>query len=231
MYEIIKENIKLMEHLWEFYPSAFIIQKAVKTIAIAKSIKASKKTSTKKVQQKQAGLNQNLVTCNGKITSVKSSSNLSLPKIYINNVDANKTPKYVKSKNFVMPKNPFKSCKENPKHLKNSIFSTKFDEKTSINCSTGQISSVEDIKSSIEIIEKNVLDFFSNCTSQSNSKSRVHSLKEIPDEFALNQNSNKSVNKSTDSHKNFRISNKKPIVKSSVEFDMSRREKSRNIMK
>ena len=222
MYQIIRESIKVMEHLWEFYPCAFIIQKTVKT---------GKKTSTKKAQQKQAGLNHNLVIFNSKKTTFKRPSNLSLPKIYINNVDTNKIPKYVKSEKFLMPKNPFKSCKENPKHLENSIFSTKSYEKTSINCSTGQISSVEDIKSFKEITDKDASYFFKNFSTQSNSKSRVRSLKEIPDESALDQNSNKNINKSIASCKNFRISSKKPVVRSLVEFDMSRREKSRSIIK
>lgn len=222
MYEIIRESIKVMEHFWEFYPNAFNVQKSAKTI----------QKPNKKVHFKEVCSSKNLATCNYKKSNSKKPKNLSLPKILVNNVEANKfQPRYVKNNNFVMPKNPFKSCKENPMHLKNTIFASKSDEKTSINCSTAQYSSLEEIKISKDKAKKDAFELFSKCSSKSCSKSRIRSFRDIPDELSLDKNTNKIASTSATSLNNFRISNNKPVARSLVNLDLTRREKGKNILK
>lgn len=190
MYEIIRESIKVIEYFWEFCPNDFKVQKSVKTI----------QKPIKKVHFKEVCSNKNLATYNYKKTNSKKPKNLSLPKIQVNNVEANKMqPRYVKNNNFVMPKNPFKSCKENPMHLKNSIFASEFDEKTSINCSTAQFTSLEPIKISKNKAKKDAFDLFSKSNSKSCSESRIHSLRDIPDELSVDKNTNKNANTSVTS--------------------------------
>jgi len=105
MYEIIRESIKVMEHMWEFYPNAFTTIKSVKTL----------KKPTKKVHFQEVCSSQNLKTNSSKKLFSAKFKNVSLPKILVNNDETSKVqPKYVKNNNFIMPKCPFKSCKENP---------------------------------------------------------------------------------------------------------------------
>jgi len=57
------------------------------------------------------------------------------------------------------------------------------------------------------------------------------SLKDIPDEFSLNKNSNKNISKSVKSNKNIRISNKTPVIRSLVNLDISSEVKGKNTSK
>jgi len=222
MYEIIRESIKVMEHFWEFYPNAFNVPKSVKTI----------QKPNKKVHFKEVCSSKNLPTYNYKKSNSKKPRNLSLPKIAVNDAEANKMrPKYVKNNNFVMPKNPFKSCKKNPMLLRNTIFASESEEKTSINCSTAQYSSVEEFKISKNKHKKDAFDLFSKGSSKSCSKSRIHSFRDIPDELSVDKNTNKIASTSATTLNNFRISNNKPVVRSLVNLDMTRREEGKKILK
>jgi len=207
MYEIIRESIKVMEHLWEFYPSAFIVTKSVKSL----------KKTAKKVHFKEVCSSQNL-------SSNRKFKNISLPKILVNNVEK---PIYVKNNNFIMPKNPFKSCKENPELLKNTIFVSEADEKTSISCSTGRDTSLEKNPVFKYRPKKDTFVYFSKSNSKSCSKSKACSLSEIPDEFSLSKSVDKNISKSVKSNKNIRISNKKPAIRSLVDLDVSKEKKAK----
>lgn len=105
MYEIIRESIKVMEHMWEFYPIVFTSVKFHKTI----------KKTPKKVHFREVSSSKTLATNSSKKLFSRQLKNVLLPKILVNNAETSKVqPKYVKNNNFIMPKCPFKSCKENP---------------------------------------------------------------------------------------------------------------------
>jgi len=209
MYEIIRESIKFMEHMWENYPLAFIEREPAKTA----------KKPIKKVHFGQVCSSQNLPSKNSQNFYSKKFKNVSLPKILVNNEETSKSqPRYVKNNNFIMPKCPFKSCKENPALLKNTIFVSELDDKTSISCSTERCSSLEK-KSFKYRPKKDAFNYFSKSSSKSYSKSKICSLTDIPDEFSLNKSVDKSISKSVKSTKNLRISNNKPVVRSLADLD------------
>jgi len=193
MYEIVRESIKIMEHFWEFYPEAFNVPKSIKTT----------KKQSKKVHFKEDCSYLNLATSNYKKRNSRMPKTIQLPKILVNNTESHKTqPIYVKNNNFIMPKNPFKSCKENPVLLKNTIFASEYSEKTSTNCSTGKYSSFGEIKVSRDHIKNDQLDFSSRCSSKSRSKNKVNSLREIPNECSIDKNTNRTANTSRDKNTN-----------------------------
>lgn len=190
MYEIVRESIKFMEHFWEFYPDEF---------SAPKSIKTDKKQS-KKVHFKEDCSYLNLATSKFKRKCSRMPKNIPLPKILVNNVESHQIqPKYVKNNNFIMPKNPFKSCKENPEHLSNTIFRSESSIKTSTNYSTGNHSSLKELKISKNKVKNDQLDFSSRCSSKSCSKNKVHSLRDIPNECSIDKNTDRTANTSVTS--------------------------------
>lgn len=211
MYKIVTESIKVMEFFWKFHPEMF-------------DTKNTDKKSIKKTQQKKVAFNINMNTYNGKKSAIKRPSNMSLPKIVVNTVGTNKSQKNLKK--FVMPKNPFKSIKENPKHLKNSIWSK---DRSSVNCSTNPDSIFANERSFEESTDKVALDIFDKSTNQSKKKLGIQSLSELPSVSKSEQNSSKNISKSIDKSQIFRISNKRPSVRSSVDLGIGRRETSKNI--
>jgi len=98
MYEIIKETIKVMEHIWDFYPEACAVEKDFEEPINTVNISYGKKMYAKKVE------------------------NLLLPKILVNDVDASTLPtKNVKKNNFFLLKNTTTHTKQNKKYeLSNS---------------------------------------------------------------------------------------------------------------
>merc|ERR1711976_682019 len=115
MYEIIRETIKVMEHIWDFYPEECNFEETVKIVD--ESTNTVKKSNLKKVQKAPRSLKTKFNLFNGKRMSVKKVENVSLPKIFINDVDASTLPSTnVKKTKFVLQKSPTTNFRENKKY-------------------------------------------------------------------------------------------------------------------
>jgi len=173
------------------------------------------------MNQKHADANKILNSNSKKRQNARRNSKLSLPKIIVNSVD------YTKSTNtcdkFVLPRIPLKPVKTSQRYLQDDIFlAQKADDIYSINCSTGDVTLLGDEKSCKELSDKGAFDIFSRCTSQSNPKSRANSMQEIPEFCSFDKNLKKN------NDKNFRISNKKPIVRSHGDLEKADKDNNRN---
>jgi len=203
MYEIIRETIKVMEHIWDFYPEECDFKKIVQIID--ESTNTVKKSNLKKVQKVPGSSKTKFNLFNGKRMSVKKVENVSLPKILINDVDASTLPSTnVKKTKFVLQKSPTTNTRENKKHELSKSDDVRFLKDTKID----------------------PFDFLSVDSNRSILRSKIRNLNGISDKYASCQSSYRKITKSCNSSKGFRISNYKPDLRRSADVNVNRRDKS-----